>query len=133
MRFGRELALRKAHLIDGTRRPSSWPSSNPCKRFIWSTGAFRILPPGGRRVFKSPTLDNVALQILGPAADFKHAPGLIEPVIPRVGVRLQLPAESGEKRRRPVAFMGRRRVEDHLLREGIEIGPEPPFVTAAPL
>src|SRR6266849_5636870 len=100
MRFGRELALRKAHLIDGIRRPSSWPSSHPCKRFIWSTGAFRILPPGGRRVFKSPTLDNVALQILGPAPNLAHAPRGVERVVAGVGIRLQIPGKGREERRR---------------------------------
>jgi hypothetical protein len=46
---------------------------------------------------------------------------------------LEFAAKVSEKRCRPVALMRGRRVEDDLVREGIEIGPDTPFETAAPL
>ena len=68
---------------------------------------------------------------MGPAADLDDAAALVETVVPAVGIGLELPAKIGEKRRRAVALMRRRGVEDDLPGERIQIGPDPSFETVA--
>jgi hypothetical protein len=58
---------------------------------------------------------------------------LVEPVVPGVGVCLELAAKVGEPRRGPVAFVCGGGVEDHLLAERIHIGPEAALEAPAPV
>ena len=67
-------------------------------------------------------LDEAAAR-MGHAADLDDVAALIEPVVPGVGVRLELAAKVGEPRRGPVALVRRGGVEDDLLPERIQVRP----------
>jgi len=67
---------------------------------------------------------------MGPAADLPDAARPIQRVVSRVGVRLQIAREGGEKRLRAFALVGQCRIEDDLACERIQVGPDPALATA---
>jgi hypothetical protein len=95
-------------------------------RIYLESGVGRL--PGWHRE-SAATPDNRGLEILRPAANLEDAPALIEAVVASVGIGLELAAKVGQQRRRAIALMRARRVEDDLLREGIQIGPDASFET----
>src|SRR5258708_35719855 len=62
---------------------------------------------------------------VGAAPHFHDPTAPIKNVVPLVGVGLKKALEAFEEFSRTVPFMGGCRVEDHLRRERVQVGPEP--------
>ena len=66
-----------------------------------------------------------------PAANLPNPAGRVERVVAGVRIGLEIPRKRREKRLRTVPLVRRRRVKHHLPADGIQVGPQAPFSTAA--